>query len=187
MFWIKCFRMSLALPLASHRLDKPMRIACAILFLLFASASRAASPSVVLGDATGQFAIEAEVPCPQRDKDEETICMDAWVGWNITVRKTLSGAPIMGRIRAARVQHTYYAKSYLKSFRLFVLHPIESPEMRKLLSADYLISDLSPKHSMYCTRHEPATFGLHDDEMNVHTSPDVDSPSHCFELTGVDK
>ena len=101
----------------------------------------------------------------------------------ITVQKTLSGTPVRGRIRAARIQHVPFVRSYLKRFRLFVLEPIESAEMRKLLGADYLINDLSTTREMYCTSKSPAQYGLSEDDIDVHLrqSP-VSGSSYCFEL-----
>jgi hypothetical protein len=162
-----------------------MRSLFAILVLLSPSALIAGTPSVVLGKAHEQFAIDAEVPCPQEENDEndlDVICMDAWIGWRINVQKTLAGNPIRGRIRAARLQHTFYIKSYLRRLRLFVLQPIESAEMRAVLGADYLIIDLSTTRDMYCTRESPAKYGLPEEDLDVYVRQAVDDEAFCFEL-----
>jgi len=154
------------------------------ILLILSPCAVIAAPSVVLGEASGNFAIDAEVYCPGGEKDGLIeVCMDVWIGWRITVQKTLSGTPVRGRIRAARIQHGPFVRSYLKRFRLFVLEPIESAEMRKRLGADYLINDLSTMHEMYCISEPPAQYGLSEDDIDVHVrqSPVLGS-SYCFEL-----
>jgi hypothetical protein len=150
------------------------------LWLLFAvtlSPISVAAPdmSVVLGNATGHFAIHHEIPCP-----EDYICLDAWIGWKITVTQTVSGPILKGRLRVARIQHTEFIKSYLRRIHLFVLRPIPDAETREALGADYYLEDFSMEHQMYCTGDDPKKYGLTD--ADVHVRPEQDPPSYCYEL-----
>jgi hypothetical protein len=159
-----------------------MRLLFAMLILLSPCALIAGTPSVVLGKASEQFLIDAEAPCDRGGGDLLEICMDSWIGWRITVQKTLSGNPIHGRIRAAWIRHAPFIKTYLSRFRLFVLEPIESTEMRKLLGVDYLLRDVSMTHDMYCTSESPAKYGLADDDMDVYALQAANGSRYCFAL-----
>jgi hypothetical protein len=83
---------------------------------------------------------------------------------------------IKGRISTARTQHAGYVKSYLKRLRLFVLMPIEDPEKRRLLGADYFLRDFSQQIPMYCLTQDLVDLGL---EVEFSVS-DPDRGTYCF-------
>ena len=142
----------------------------------------AAESSVVVGRASKHFSIAAEVPCPEPKDGVEYICMDAWIGWEIDVTKTLSGPKISGRIRAARIQHAQFVPSYLRQFNLFVLTPIDKPETRELLGASYLLSEVSRGRTMYCFDRSPDTYGSDDYALNLRGGDQGSTDGYCFEL-----
>lgn len=144
------------------------------LSLLVSPVASADTPlTVVVGRAIGHFSIAAEIPCPKDD-----ICMDAWIGWAIEAKDVLAGAPAKGRIRAARIQHAWFVPGYLRRFKLFVLQPIEDPAMRKLLTADYFLRDVSESTSVFCTHERPEVLGIEAESVFVEQG--AASPRHCF-------
>lgn len=162
------------------RLRRSARLTCADLavWLVAALASPAAVAAdtpltVVLGKATSQFSIAAEIPCPPED-----ICMDAWIGWNIVVDEVLSGGPIKGRIRAARVQHAQFVPGYLRRFELFVLEPIADPELRRVLNADYMLKDFAESTAFFCTHEAPDALGI--PAKTVFREQGTANPRYCF-------
>jgi hypothetical protein len=161
-------------------ISRPMRSLLLLVAVTLSPIALAAPDvSVVLGNATGHYAIHHEIPCP-----EDTICMDAWIGWRIRVTQTLSGPILKGHLRVARIQHTEFIKSYLRRIHLFVLRPINDAETREALGADYYLEDFSQEHHMYCTGNDPKGYGLAN--VDVHVRPDEDQPSYCFELPAAD-
>src|SRR5688572_10448947 len=120
-------------------------IASCVVILLVASGTHA-EHSVVLGRALeNRWIRDVEVPCP-----ENHICQDVWVRWVIDAKRTLNGPELRGRVTAAAIQHTEVVRSYQDRIKLFVLTPIDSPEDRRLLRADYYLSDSSKLYEMYC-------------------------------------
>ena len=104
-------------------------------------AARAAD-SVVVGRAVSNTYIPGvEGACGPITADE--LCMDVWFVWKISVSRTISGPPIIGRVRASRPQHATFVRSYMRQNRLFLLRPIDDPEQRTLLQADYHLVDMS--------------------------------------------
>lgn len=161
-------------------LRRSARLTCADLAVLLVAAlvSPAAVAAdtpltVVLGKATSQFSIAAEIPCPPED-----ICMNAWIGWNIVVDEVLSGGPTKGRIRAARVQHAQFVPGYLRRFELFVLEPIADPELRRALDAEYILKDFAESTAVFCTHEAPDSLGIPAER--VFLEQGVENPRHCF-------
>jgi hypothetical protein len=91
----------------------------------------------------------------------------------------MSGPPITGRIASAHPQHTYFVKRALKQFRLFVLTPIEDPETRRLLKADYILQDFSQRLPMYCLEQDPRALGIDDEALGKLVGSD--ESGYCFE------
>lgn len=152
---------------------KLLRNLAALFLLVSPVASADAPPTVVLGKAIGHFSIAAEIPCP---RDE--ICMDAWIGWTIEAKDVLAGAPVKGRIRAAKIQHAWLVPAYRRKFKLFVLEPIEDPAMRKLLTADYFLREVSAPTSVFCTYEKPEVLGIAVESVFVEQG--AANPRHCF-------
>jgi hypothetical protein len=140
-----------------------------------------AAESVVVGRATKHFPIAAEVPCPPPDGEGRvSICMDAWIGFELQIKRSIAGPEVKGRVRAARIQHSQYSRSGLNSLTLFVLAPIEDKETRRILGADYFLREASSSHSMYCFRESPEAYGLDD---QVSRIAEVQGSSYCFEFS----
>ena len=146
-----------------------------IVFLLSAAAVGAAD-SVVLGRASSNERMSyVENTCP-----EDAICLHSWFKWVIDVAKTVSGPSIQpGRIVTARMQHTSMIPSYRKRLRLFVLKPIDDPEERKMLRAEYYLEEMSEPHQMFCFLENPEGFGLQTEETYIGTN---DVRKHCFKV-----
>jgi hypothetical protein len=138
-----------------------------------------AEDSVVIGRATAHFPIEAEAPCPPPDEHGEYICMDAWIGFKISVTKTIAGPEVSGAVKAARVQHTQYVRSYRKRLKLFVLRPIPTEELRHTLGADYLLLEATTERRVYCFSQSPSTYALKDQVSLLETGS---KSEYCFEL-----
>src|SRR5689334_21359682 len=119
-----------------------------------------AEDSVVVGRATAHFPIEAEVPCPPSDEHGDYICMDAWIGFKINVTKTITWPKVSGTVKAARIQHTEYVRSYRRRLKLFVLQPIPNEELRHSLGADYLLLEASTERRVYCFSQPPANYAF---------------------------
>jgi hypothetical protein len=138
-----------------------------------------AEESVVLGNATAHFPIEAEVPCPPSDENGDYICMDAWIGFKINVTKTIAGPRIIGTVKAARIQHTQYVRSYRRRLKLFVLQPIPTEELRHTLGADYFLLEATTERRVYCFSQPPEKYALAEYATPVGTASQSE---HCFEL-----
>jgi hypothetical protein len=61
--------------------------------------------------------------------------------------------------------------------RLFALQPIEDPELRKKLHADFYLLDMSQE--MYCMSQNPEAFGLAE---AIYVHGDGDEKEYCFDL-----
>jgi hypothetical protein len=118
--------------------------------LVLAGPARA-SETLVVGRASSQKIIEnVEVPCP-----DDHICMHGWNRWVITIHRTVAGPPVSGRVRLAVIEHGLYGPDALKRFRAFVIAPIEDPEKRKLLGAEYYLLDRAVLHEVVCFDRKP--------------------------------
>lgn len=131
------------------------RLAVAALCLASAVSANAGDVSVVLGSARTLTFVDVDIPCP-----ENSICMDAWFRYDLSIEKVISGPAVPSRISAARIQHADFVPSYRKSIRVFVLRPITSAEDRAVLNADYYIDDLSVTHELYCLAGTPEDLGI---------------------------
>jgi hypothetical protein len=159
-----------------------MKQLCLVVTLLLSATAQAES-SVVVGMPLKQFGIDVEVPCPKSDNpNEEIVCMDAWIGWEINVTSTLTGPPIKGRIRAARIQHAMFTSRYFRSFGLFVLAPIDGDENRKAFGADYILVEASAAKQMHCFHRDPRTYGLDDYVESLNGGEGPNGSGYCFEL-----
>jgi hypothetical protein len=157
-----------------------MKHLCAILITLLAGPVLA-DGSVVVGTPVKQFPIYASGLCPSSDQlSEPAICMEAWVGWEIKVKKTLSGRTVMGRVRAARFQHIELNARQMKLYSLFVLKPIEDARIRMTLGADYYLEEASTPKTMYCFDREPGSYGSGDYASVVIGSTRM--TGYCFDL-----
>jgi hypothetical protein len=152
-------------------------------------------PSVVLGKITRQYVIKERPPCPARivnanapvpvdsestDESMTFVCIDAWIGFDISTSTTLAGPKVTGRIRAARIQHAVIT-TFNRS-KLFVLRPIEDALMRKAIKADFYLMDLSAPNDMYCLQWDPKIYGLTEFAAAARVSRGTDESRYCFEL-----
>ena len=83
------------------------------------------------------------------------------------VEKTVQGTPLSGRITAAVLQHTAMTSSYMKAIRFMVLEPIEDPDQRKKLRADFYLKEASPPQQMFCSSYNPEDVGLKTEQTYV--------------------
>jgi hypothetical protein len=108
------------------------------------------------------------------------ICMHSWWKSVIQVDRTVQGARLTGRITAAVIQHGAVNSNYMKAIRLVILAPIEDPEQRKKLRADFYLIEASPPRQMFCSSYDPKDIGLRTEVTYV---PQSGNPtSYCFEL-----
>jgi len=148
-----------------------MRTALLFVALLTFGRLAIASESVVLGVDLSQTIIKGvQTPCVN---DGELICNGVWVRWKIRTGETLSGPSISGRITAAMVQHGLFVSSR----KLFVLKPIDDPEVRKMLGANYFLEEFSTPREMYCLDKKPESL---DGSSFSHVDSKGGGP-YCFE------
>ncbi len=163
-----------------------MRIVCAAFGLLI-SATVFAEHTVVLAKFTRQYYLGVTPDCPQpEDKEYANICLDTWVGFEVSTTKTIVGSPTPKRIRMARIQHTRFNDKAFRSLQrqevLLVLRPISDPATRKKLKSDYYWVESSEPESMYCLQNDPDSYGLRDRVTIVPIDQENDNESHCFNI-----
>lgn len=142
----------------------------------FASAL-AAEPSVVLGSARSLGYLAIQPPCP-----EDSICLNGWYRYNVTVDRTLHGPELRSLIRAVHSQHTEFNHKYRRALRLFVLRHIDDAKVRAELQADYYLIGLSPARQLYCLGGAPGDIGLSDTSVAV-----AGQDSFCFSADQVER
>jgi hypothetical protein len=149
----------------------------AILAGVFAWVGKApAADSVVFGRAMSNTYIpDVDGACGPLAADD--VCMDVWFVWAISVKRTVGGPPVTGRVRAARAQHSQFDRRYMRSNRLFLLRPIDDPEQRALLRADYRLIDMSVDE---CLEAKPK--GL--DAAEIHVRHNERGDVYCFAADG---
>jgi hypothetical protein len=103
--------------------------------LLSIGVARAAD-SVVLGRAVSNTYNPDVNTCPAPD-----VCTDPFFIWEISVSRTITGPPVIGRAHASRIQHTGFVRAYMRRKRVFLLRPIDDLEQRALFHADYDLVD----------------------------------------------
>lgn len=94
--------------------------------------------------------------------ETDTICMTGWYRWTISVERTVSGPRLPTRIVAVIGQHAPDGIAQGPAHELFVVRPIEDPEARERMHADYLVDeDEEPQGpGMYCLQTDPQQSGL---------------------------
>jgi hypothetical protein len=127
----------------SARVRAMLTSAVAVCLGAWAISSVAASEVRVRGRVLVQEELDLPPVCLQLGGLEE-ICLDTWFRWTLQIDHAPKGSEIAeGRLVAARAQHGAVLPSYLKRIRVFVLTPIEDPEQRRRLGADYYLQDYS--------------------------------------------
>ena len=135
--------------------------------------SAQAGDSVVFGRAVSNTYIEGvDDACGPLSANE--ICMNVWFVWTISVSRTVAGPPVTGRVHASRPQHTKFLRSYMRQYHLFVLRPIEDPEQRELLQADYHLMDMSDDNCLDTRPRE-----ISDEDVRA-THTDERGDIYCF-------
>jgi hypothetical protein len=163
-----------------------MRIVCVALGLLI-STTVFAEHTVVLAKFARQYYLGVTPDCPQPEGEDYTnICLDTWVGFEVSPIETLVGLPTPKRIRIARVQHTIYNDKAFRSLQrrevLLVLRLITDPATRKKLKSDYYWVESSEPEGMYCLHNDPSSYGLGDKVTNIIIDPRSDNERHCFNI-----
>ena len=108
------------------------------------------------------------------------VCMHSWWRSVIDVEQTVQGSPVSGRITAAVLQHTAMNSRYMKAIRLVILEPIEDPDQRKKLRADFYLKEASPPQQMFCSSYDPEDIGLKTEE--TYVSRTRNPTTYCFHL-----
>ena len=147
----------------------------AFFFACIAAAPPAAGvDSVVLGEGISN-AYAGNIECAER-----SLCMDALYVWELEAKRTVSGPPVSGRVRAVYAQHNDATAKFVRSVELFVLHRIDDAAVREQLGADYSGIALSPRYSgsKYCLPVSPESVGLKISAAEVSVDPD--SGYYCF-------
>jgi hypothetical protein len=86
---------------------------------------------------------------------------------------------VTGRVLASKAQHAEVVRSYQRKYKIFVLRPIEDPEQRAQLHADYRLMDMSMPY--YCLGFDPDDLQLEVDDVLV--VPDARGDTYCVELS----
>jgi hypothetical protein len=109
-----------------------------------------------------------------------SLCMHRWWKSVIQVERTVQGTRLAGRITAAVSQHMSMNPRYMKAIRFVILEPIEDPEQRKKLRADFYLKEASPPQSMVCSSYDPEAIGLKT--AMTYVSRGGGDPTYCFEV-----
>lgn len=133
-------------------------ILAGILAGALAPVALSAPATVVLGQKMHQ-AETGYQNCPP-DEDENTICMTSWFRWTILIERTVRGPSLPRRIVAVIGQHTTHIVRKPYPHSLFVLVPIEDPQMRERLRASYIVEEESVRFETYCLQSDPKEIGL---------------------------
>jgi hypothetical protein len=153
----------------------PMRT-LVILLALLACQPSVASDIVVFGRLVANEPMDyVKDECPK-----DSICLRSWWKSVVQVQKTISGTVLSGRVTTANMQHTSLDPRFKKSVRLFVLEPIEDPDQRAKLRADYYLKDMSEPHQMFCLSQDPKALGLNVQE--TYMAGAGEDEAYCFEL-----
>jgi hypothetical protein len=148
----------------------------AILLALLACQPSIASDIVVFGRLVANEPMDyVKDECP-----ENYICLRSWWKSVVQVQKTIQGKVLSGRVTTANMQHTSLDPRLRKAARLFVLEPIEDPDQRAKLRADYYLKDMSELHQMFCLSQDPKVLGLDAEE--THVAGAGENETYCFEL-----
>jgi hypothetical protein len=108
------------------------------------------------------------------------ICMHSWWKSVIQVERTVQGTRLAGRITAAVTQHTAMNSQYMKAVRFLILAPIEDPQQRVKLRADYYLKEASPPREMFCSSYDPKELGINTEATYVSQ---IGTPTtYCFEV-----
>lgn len=139
-----------------------LKVFASIVCVASVACATAAERSVVLGKANTIEYANVDTPCPA-----DSICLDGWFRYRLTIEKVLKGPAVPRSIRAVHMQHTNFIPAFRKSLRLFVLRPVEGKEARATLKADFYLDDMSPAHELYCLRGAPDVVGLKSEGVTV--------------------
>jgi hypothetical protein len=113
--------------------------------------------------------------CPDGD-----LCMHSWWKSVIQVEKTVQGRLLSRRITAAVMAHTGMNLRYMRAIRLVILEPIEDPDQRRKLRADFYLKEASPRQQMFCSSYDPKDIGLKTEE--TYVSQTENPRTYCFEV-----
>jgi len=130
-----------------------------------------AASTVFLGQGKSQ-AYTGYADCPP-----DSFCWHVWYRWKIRVERTLTGPQLPASIVAVMSQHTGLVRPY--PHRVFVVSPIEDPETRARLHADYFVDDMATAAAMQCMELDPRQLGL---DVQVFANGDG---TYCFEVPPV--
>ena len=138
------------------------------------AASATAAESVVLGKGVSN-AYAADVACT-----DIRACMQSVYVWEFDATRTITGPPVIGRVKVLATQHTDATSKFVRSVELFVVRPIDDPAVRKTYDAEYYLVGLSPRYerSTYCLPVNPADIGLNIPSSEINVEPD--SGYYCF-------
>ena len=147
-----------------------------ILLVLLACQPSIASDIVVFGRLVANEPMDyVKDECPK-----DNICLRYWWKSVVQVKKTIHGRALSGRVTTANMQHTSWNPLVKRALRLFVLEPIEDPDQRAKLRADYYLKDMSQLHQMFCLSQDPKVLGLNAEETYVAGAREDET--YCFEL-----
>jgi hypothetical protein len=68
----------------------------------------------------------------------------------------------------------------MKAVRFLILAPIEDPEQRARLRADYYLKEASPPRQMFCSSYDPKELGLNTEA--TYMSQIGGPTTYCFEV-----
>ena len=107
-------------------------------------------------------------------------CMQAVYVWEFDATRTITGPPVVGRVKVVATQHTDATSKFVRSVELFVVRPIDDPAVRKAYDAAYYLVGLSPRYerSTYCLPVNPQDIGLTLPSSQITVEPD--NGHYCF-------
>jgi hypothetical protein len=148
-----------------------------VLFMVMAASQAGAAENVVVW---GRLLSNAPMEYVKFECPENHFCLHSWWKSNLNVEKTIHGMQLSGPITTANLQHSPLNSHFEASARLFVLEPIEDPEQRAKLRADYYLKDMAEPRQMFCLWQDPTESGLKVRE--TYVAGTGDSRKYCFEL-----
>ena len=131
----------------------------------------AKDPLVALVAVSSAKPIEGvEQPCESK---RNTICMSLWIGYELNVKKVLSGTESKAIITAAAIQHGMFAFNDGEVI-MVLLDPIDDHKKQELLKAEYAVKEFI--RPSYCLSKPLSQYGL--------TGSAVDN-AHCYNTSSI--
>lgn len=108
----------------------------------------------------------------------DSVCLDSWYVWKITVTQTVAGAAVPGIVSVLAEQHTEATTEFVRSVELFVLRPVTDAALSAASHSNFEVLAMSARddHGRYCLPFTPSDVGL----KLAPTEVDHSGDRYCF-------